>query len=935
MAQERFLTLLVVVAVMGASHQAEGLESYDMSATEPLSYDLGASLGETVGNAQEAGQEAKQEGVELVNGLVAPGSRKGGSLVVKSAPVRDPASERVLQANLGQKALNSFQKVQDTLLSRARALRDVYDHPPEPAKGVEYHRIPGLVVRRDGRKLEDINRINCETKCTSYSNCRSYSYSLKTAECIWSTEKFKYGDDTTFYLRTKTPAGDLGMDYTMIPGLSTTSKNPAQSTPGSTVEECKFACSSSAACTGYGFSKKTEICIESDANYLEFDGRWDYYEKDVAETDEKESPPNLEIQEASQKKISFEHAVDVKKVVNKEQNAKAFTEREYLRTKTIAAESKVKKLEADRIQASNEYEVVKIKDETLTRTVDMGKKRLVELAQEGRDGKEKLEHANTALAAAGSKEKREKYRIDIEFMNNKIAAGKKETVVLNKQVKRALPKETQIKHKLKVGQEVFDQATEQYREGMFAVSYDEARVAEAAKEKDTKLRRDEYEAAKDQAYMVSQSKPLNEKNLDAAQSLVLKTKIAFEAQQHVQKRYKQDVERLRKKNQVKFDRQKKLVDEFSKKRAIKLENEKTEKATALRVAKEHSAKISRAKEKDSKGANEKAEKHKLAMEEKEANRKTEMQEEAGMKRELSTKKVARLKAEKERHEKEVGNSAIREQEDKQKEKAAKQEKKDLEASFNQMRNFEKAVQIANEQEEKAKQKNEIETKALEKSKQLKKEKDEKYKVKFSSAPEVIEAKRKKAVEDSKREIAMSLLLVKEHRVKKQESECNTICRIAGEEKTMLPVPLFQGCFKDDNQTRAMPEMHVLFEDNSKENCNMKCLDGPGATMYFALQGTRCNCAGPGSGFKRYGKAEDSQCIIPCPGVPRQACGGPLVNRVYEILIPRGTFKWTGHIRNDSIPINPQNKAFVRDGCQCLGARTPKNAPSDSLAHLLT
>merc|ERR1712070_616881 len=282
--------------------------------------------------------------------------------------------------------------------------------------------------------------------------------------------------------------------------------------------------------------------------------------------------------------------------------------------------------------------------------------------------------------------------------------------------------------------------------------------------------------------------------------------------------------------------------------------------------------------------------------------------------------------------KEVETRVVREQAEKKKEKDAKIEKKNMEYNFQQMRNFERAVEVADEVEEKAKVKKELATKQLEQEKKKAQEKVDKERAHREGAAQVILDKRKAQVEAEERAIQKSLLLVKEQRAKKANSDCNTICVTSGQEKERLPVPLFLGCFKDSNKTgdRALTEMHVLFDDNTKEACNTECLRSSPANMGFGLQGRKCFCGAADSQYKAHGKADESQCIIPCPGAPKQACGGPLVNRVYEILIPRGTFEWSGAVFNASRLPGPQYKHFKHDGCQCKGRYA---TPQDELASL--
>merc|ERR1712195_107262 len=482
-----FHSLVLVVAV---GHQAEGVTVEDY-ATEPGMSELGPSLGETGGAAQPAGAAAKGK---------AAGLKKGAK------PKRPKESE----LTQGMNALNAYQAIQNTLNARAAELRDIHDHPAKPAKGVSYSKIPGLVLKRHGRLIEDSDRVNCELMCTNSANCKSYSFSVSTAECIWSTDHFQYSPDSAFYVRKRALNGDMSMDYRLVPGLKVHVVDPEKQTQSSTVQECKYQCSSSLTCTGFGFNSKTDVCSETGPGYLEFSPGYDYYEKMVTLANPKEGPPHAEIAEGSSKQTVFEHSVDVMKKVHAEQNSKAFTNREYLRKRTIVAEAKVKRLEGEKIQTSNRYEAISIKEETLTQTVV----------------------ADTARVKLLTK-----YLVDINFLTKKLVSAKKETKVLVGGLRMSKPSERTIKVKIETEGAIFRKTEKEYHDGMFSVRYDEARVNAAAKEKLTKQARDAYYAAKKAMYTVTQEKPIKADKVKAAEENLLNTRIMSEATANLQKKY--------------------------------------------------------------------------------------------------------------------------------------------------------------------------------------------------------------------------------------------------------------------------------------------------------------------------------------------------------------------------------------------------------------
>merc|ERR1712086_286725 len=787
---------------------------------------------------------------------------------------------------------NAYQAIQNTLNARAAELRDIHDHPAKPAKGVSYSKIPGLVLKRHGRLIEDSDRVNCELMCTNSANCKSYSFSVSTAECIWSTDHFQYSPDSAFYVRKRALNGDMSMDYRLVPGLKVHVVDPEKQTQYSTVQECKYQCSSSLTCTGFGFNSKTDVCSETGPGYLEFSPGYDYYEKMVTLANPKEGPPHAEIAEGSSKQTVFEHSVDVMKKVHAEQNSKAFTNREYLRKRTIVAEAKVKRLEGEKIQTSNRYEAISIKEEALTQTVVADTARVKLLTKDRVDMKKVLTSKKASMAVSNSKESREKYLVDINFLTKKLVSAKKETKVLVGGLRMSKPSERTIKVKIETEGAIFRKTEKEYHDGMFSVRYDEARVNAAAKEKLTKQARDAYYAAKKAMYTVTQEKPIKADKVKAAEENLLNTRIMSEATANLQKKYTKIVLRLRQKNQAKFDKQQKMVKEMSKKRTETITKEEAAKAFEKRQSDERAKKRAVVEKKEKVHAKEQAIKDKRAAILREAEMKKEIFNEKSMKREAHSKKEAKKK------------------------------KKNLKRDFQNMRSYENAVEVADEQEAKAKQKNKLAKDELEKEEKAEKEQAEKAKAAIDGSAKVILAKRKAEMDAQEKDVKHSLNLVKEQRAKKADSDCNTICETSGAEKETLPVPMFLGCYKDSNETRALKDMHILFETNSKEVCNMKCLNTHPTNMIFGLQGRKCFCGKGDANYQMYGKAEEKNCIIPCPGAPKQACGGPYVNRLYQLLIPRGTFDWTGAKISPKKPPNPDLKQFKRDGCQCTGHMKP-------------
>ena len=483
------------------------------------------------------------------------------------------------------------------------------------------------------------------------------------------------------------------MDYRVIPGLKVHVIDPTKQTESSTVQECKYQCSSSKlsstvsrfcltgvwvaglTCTGFGFNTATDVCSETGPGYIEFSSNYDYYEKEITTANPKEGPPFAEIAEASTKQTIFERSVDVMKKVHAEQNSKAFTNREYLRKRTIVAEAKVKKLEGEKIQSSNRYEAISIKEETLTHTVAADTARLKLLTKNRVTMQKKLSSKKASMAASTSKESREKYLVDVQFLTKKLVSAKEEAKTLVAGLRMSKPSERTIKIRIGTEKTVFDKTEVEYEDGMFNVQYDEARVNAASKEKATKHARDDYYAAQNAMYSATQEKPINAAKVKVAKENLLNARIMSEATANLQKGYTKVVLRLKQKNQAKFDEQQKIVKEMSQKRTEGITKEQNKKSFEKRQHDERKKKRAAVEKKSKVQAKERAIKDRRAGILREAEAKKEILNEKSMKREAHSKKEERLRAEKEMHHKEVETRVIREDAAKEKEKQQKQKRR--------------------------------------------------------------------------------------------------------------------------------------------------------------------------------------------------------------------------------------------------------------------
>jgi len=911
---ERALLYGVLLLAVLASGQGE--DGASPMALQEQTDDGNMQLGEA------AGSDAKQEGVELVGAEVsvgAPAGQEEGALSVEAT------------LETGKRAMDGYEGVQHDLMARANQLRDIYAHPPQPAMGITYDKVPGVVFREKGIVVDRRARSECESVCNSFKSCLSYSYNTRDEECIWSMQSFKYSVDDMFYLKKKTASGSVTLEYEQIPGLTVPDQSGAIA--GGTFEECKYECSKSAGCSGFAYSGNSKLCTSTKFSFIEFDADWDYYEKDLKHTKiPRESPPDDKLSEAMRLKLLFKRQADRMKKIRSEQQNKMHKKREALRQKTITNEQRLKKLANEQLDVDNKFQQAEMARKIITESLDETRKLYRKyLASDGKLA-DQLATAKTRAANAMNKEVKEKADIDVLYLSKKMITSRLQAKQMSDDIAVKHPQEVKAKLDFQLVTKTKQETDSQYLEDGEALQLSEARVNLAEKEKATQDVIAKIDDLKTKVAEVSQIKPFDEKKLEVYKEQLTKAEAKKKSALVMQKRFKAFVKRIIDKNYRKHEAAQKLVASKMKEKRTKRADEAKEK----KIQDEKNAKDAAKKKKDaevkSKKQAEASEKDREIRKAKEQGNKAAEKEEKQLAREEAEKAAQRAKHEKEGKRKAEENSVMIQREVAEKKDKAEKTKKELAQKYQELKNYERALELSQKAEDKAKEDKEKAEVKMERDQKGEKEGSMKAEVKSMGFERMNKNKQAREEAANKELLKEGQVKVGIRKKKKANNDCKNRCIAAGKAKEETMTPVFLGCYKDQEKTPAMSTMIAAFDVNTIQWCNQKCLANSPLNRFFGLQDNKCFCSEEKEKYDRFGEAHEDKCILPCSGDSEQLCGGPLVNRVFLIQVSAGTYEWGGYYKNASIPLAPQNFNFERAPCQCVGvpkAGMQKTLPSST------
>jgi len=148
-----------------------------------------------------------------------------------------------------------------------------------PAEGEDdaFNEIQGFSLRAGATVLKGKTLAACENVCLQEAECRSFSYRLKSEECIWSTASLVFDPDFMFAAKTTDPTAQS--KYRQFSGMS-------YRTQGWTIVggllrgECEAMCSGTTSCKAYSYRARDKLCLlgpkgiaySMDFNYFEKKG---------------------------------------------------------------------------------------------------------------------------------------------------------------------------------------------------------------------------------------------------------------------------------------------------------------------------------------------------------------------------------------------------------------------------------------------------------------------------------------------------------------------------------------------------------------------------------------------------------------------------------------------------------------------------------------
>merc|ERR1711871_1899525 len=160
------------------------------------------------------------------------------------------------------------------LVSRMNQMESESGIPSEGFNGA-YRPIPGFAMRSGATVIKQATKMQCEKKCTSEKDCRSFSYRMSDRTCIWSLSSLSFDPDFMFAVKSSNPNARSkfrefdGMVYrtqgwTIVGGVS-----PAR---------CRAMCEAHKRCKAYSARGRDKLCLMGPKG-VAYSGDFTYYEK--------------------------------------------------------------------------------------------------------------------------------------------------------------------------------------------------------------------------------------------------------------------------------------------------------------------------------------------------------------------------------------------------------------------------------------------------------------------------------------------------------------------------------------------------------------------------------------------------------------------------------------------------------------------------------
>lgn len=175
------------------------------------------------------------------------------------------------------------------------------ERPAKPDEAENFAKIPFFVFK-DGATREEKAKSaqDCEVACNQRTRCKSFSFSARKSDCLWSTHALSFNGEFQFWSRRAfTDPKDSGRQlmgkYRRFDGLM---YQTAQFTTyqGKSLKECRKFCDMAVnghgrKCNGFSYREKSMTCMLSPYG-LSYDPDYDYYERNPKPIDEMVEKPD-------------------------------------------------------------------------------------------------------------------------------------------------------------------------------------------------------------------------------------------------------------------------------------------------------------------------------------------------------------------------------------------------------------------------------------------------------------------------------------------------------------------------------------------------------------------------------------------------------------------------------------------------------------------
>lgn len=239
---------------------------------------------------------------------------------------------------------------------REAMLRKKLATPTDWMQGLNYHKIPNIVLRANGELFKDYPFGKCRMHCSMNKKCKSMSWNRVDQECVTSSNTMLYDESFNCYLKKQTGYDETMTmkdgNFHMLPGMRMEPEGDGgEPETGYSLAECQFDCVNAEDCKAISYSAEKQLCIRSRTS-LEYNEDWDYYEKGKA------SVKDQMFKERREKQWDTDVAVERKEKAN----AELSVIKQVVDFKTKSEELSMKSLATGRYLPQSDAEALTLQD---------------------------------------------------------------------------------------------------------------------------------------------------------------------------------------------------------------------------------------------------------------------------------------------------------------------------------------------------------------------------------------------------------------------------------------------------------------------------------------------------------------------------------------------------------------------------------------------